>query len=298
LRYDGLLLLVVIIWGINFPIVKDALDAMHPFVLNVFRFIVATLILGAILLLKKRKAGEPTWQALRAHTTVIVALGLLGSFVYQVFFILGIDGTTAGNSALIMASSPVWTALIGVIFAFERLRLGAWLGLLFSLIGTFLIVMAGGQTISLQADYFTGNILTLCAAVCWGAYTAFSRPITRNVDPLRLTFLGLLCALPLLIGIALPYFEQIDWPNVTFSTWAAIVYSGGLSTGIAVVIWIFAVKRVGATHTAIFGNLVPFIALLSGFLLLHEAITFTQLWGGGLIVGGLLFMRRDRKING
>lgn len=297
-KYDGLLLTVVLIWGINFPIIKQALDAMHPFVLNVFRFLVSLAFLGGILLVRKKRETHTPWRTLRAHAKVIIWLGLLGYFLYQILFILGINGTTSGNSALIMASSPTWTALVGIFFTNEQLRTGAWLGLALSILGTFLVVFAGTKEISFASEYFTGNVLTLCAAACWGAYTAFSRPVTRHVDPLRLTFLGLLCTLPLNIAVAVPYFEQIVWENVTFSIWAAIIYSGGLSTGVAVVIWTLAVRQVGATHTAIFGNLVPIIALLSGFILLQESITIIQVLGGGLIVGGLLLLRRDRRING
>lgn len=289
---------VVLIWGINFPIIKQALDAMHPFVLNVFRFLVSLLFLGAILIFRQKKEINKPWYTLRKHARMIILLGLLGYFLYQILFILGINGTTSGNSALIMASSPTWTALVGILFTNEQLRSGAWLGLAFSILGTFLVVFASAEEISFASEYFTGNVFTLCAAACWGAYTAFSRPVTRYVDPLRLTFLGLLCTLPLNIAVAMPHFEQIVWENVTFSIWVAIIYSGGLSTGVAVVIWTLAVRQVGATHTAIFGNLVPVIALLSGFLFLQESITIIQVLGGGLIVGGLLLMRRDRRING
>ena len=76
---------------------------------------------------------------------------------------------------------------------------------------------------------------------------------------------------------------------------AAILYSGGLSVGIAVVIWNFAVSRVGATHTAVYGNLVPLVALTGSFLLLNERVTVLQLMGGTLIISGLLLMRHDRK---
>ncbi|MEM8488787.1 MAG: DMT family transporter, partial [Bacteroidota bacterium] len=151
-----------------------------------------------------------------------------------------------------------------------------------------------GKTISLSGSYFAGNLFTLVAAMMWGSYTAFSRPVTSKIDPMILIIAGLLFAFPLNLGIAIPYFEQIDWSIVTFSVWAAILYSGGLSTGIAVAIWIIVVKRVGATHTAVFGNLVPLVALIGGYLLLGESITLLQIIGGGLILGGLLIMRRDR----
>lgn len=294
-RDDALILLIVMIWGINFPILKQALSAMHPFALNVFRFLVSTVALCTMLAIQKRSLHLFSWSTLRPHFKRVFLMGMLGYFFYQAIFIMGIERTTAGNSALIMASTPVWTAVVGILFRFEQLRLQAWLGLGLSMLGTFLVVLFGQRAVELSSEYLTGNLITLVAAVLWGAYTAFSRPMTRRVDPLTLIIIGLVCALPLNILIALPYFEQIDWSVVTFPVWAAILYSGGLSTGIAIAIWVILIQRSGATHTAVFGNLVPLVAIAGSFFLLGEVISFPQLLGGSAIIGGLLIMRNDRR---
>ena len=299
IKDESILLLVVLVWGINFPIIKHALAAMHPFVINVFRFGVSCTFLGVMLMYRnRRRENAVVWSEIRPHAGTIVFLGLLGYVLYQVFFILGIYNTTSGNSALIMASSPTWTAIIAYLFIQERLRGMAWLGLMLSLAGTAFVVLDSGKAFSLDASYLTGNLLTVGAAATWGAYTALSKPMTRHIDPLVLTFLGLLVAFPLIIAIAIPYFEQIEWSLVTFWVWAAIIYSGGLSTGVAVVFWTQAVQRTGATHTAVYGNLVPVVALVGGIILLNEKITIMQVVGGIFIIGGLALMRRDRKKHG
>ncbi len=294
-KEDSLLLLTVLIWGINFPILKQVLEVMHPFVVNVFRFITSMLALWVMMAVQRKSLKLIYWAEIKPYLGRVLVLGLLGYFFYQVAFIMGIARTTAGNSALIMASTPIWTAIIGMLFGFEKLGKTAWFGLAISVIGTFLIAIFSGKTISLSGSFFLGNMFTLAAAVMWGSYTAFSRPVTSKIDPLVLIIAGLLFAFPLNFGIAVPYFEQIDWSIVTFSVWAAILYSGGLSTGIAVAIWIIVVQRVGATHTAVFGNLVPLVALIGGYLLLGESITLLQITGGALILGGLLIMRGDRE---
>lgn len=292
---DGLVILVVLIWGINFPILKQALAAMHPFVLNVFRFITSAAALWIMLAMQRKSLRLFHWPELKPHLKTVLGLGMLGFFFYQVAFIVGIENTTAGNSALIMSSTPIWTALIGILFGYEQLGKQAWVGLLLSLSGTFLIVLFSSKAINLSDEYLIGNLITLCAAIMWGSYTAFSRPISQNVDPMTLILVGLLCAFPFNLLIAVPYFEQIDWSIVTFSVWAAILYSGALSTGIAVAIWVIVVKRVGATHTAVFGNLVPLVALVGGYFLLGELITIPQIIGGSFILTGLIIMRHDRR---
>lgn len=268
---------------------------MHPFVLNVFRFVVSMIALWAMMAIRNRSFRLISKDELRDNVWTILGLGLLGYFFYQVSFIMGIERTTAGNSALIMSSTPIWTALLGIMFGYERLRQQAWLGLVISLTGTFLVVLTSNKSLSMSDQYLAGNIITLLAAMMWGSYTVFSRPISNKVDPMSLIIVGLICSFPLNVAVAAPYFEQINWSIVTFEVWAAIVYSGGLSTGIAVAIWVIVVQRVGATHTAVFGNLVPLVALLGGYFLLGESITMPQLIGGIFIIGGLIIMRNDRR---
>jgi drug/metabolite transporter (DMT)-like permease len=110
-----------------------------------------------------------------------------------------------------------------------------------------------------------------------------------------ISFLGLLFALPFLIALGIPELDTIVWKQVNYWVWIAILFSGGLSTGLAVAIWNAAIKAVGPSQTAVYGNLVPVIALISGYVLLGETITGVQITGGVLILGGLLLMRRSRQ---
>lgn len=288
------LLFTVLIWGTNLPILKAALSAMPIHVLNVFRFSVSLMVIGAIFLLRNGFTGQSILKPFRSHGRQIVSLGLLGYFVYQFFFIVGINYTTAGNTALIMAGSPIWTAVISRFFRFEHLRRSAWIGLLIVLTGTFIVILFGRQEVSLSSDLLFGNIMVLAASMMWGAYTAFSRPVVQNLSPISVNFLGLLVALPFLIGLGLPFFDEVVWEKVDLWVWAAIIYSGGLSTGLTFVIWTTAVREVGPSHTAVYNNLVPLIALISSYLLLAESISLSQIFGGLLIIGGLLVIRKTR----
>ena len=294
LKYDLTLLLVIVIWGANFPILKQVLETMHPFVVNALRFTVSIITIGSILVLSKDARASFGISVFKKNIYTLISVGLLGYFLYQVFFILGIENTTAGNSALLMASSPAWTAVAGVLFIGEQLTGRAWAGLVTSLIGAVLIVFSGTNTIQLSSDYHLGNILIIFAAICWGAYTAFSHPATKRINPISFTLFGLLLSFPFNVFCALPHYQEVSWEVVTLGTWLAIIYSGGLSTGIAVVLWIFVVKKVGATHTAVFGNLVPVVALIGSVIILDEIITIVQLVGGAVILCGIFLMRSGR----
>ncbi len=295
LKYDLALLFAVLVWGVNFVVIKAALAVMPAHVMNVFRFLVSASVLGALYAAQQRRAGQSFVEPMRTHGRSLFALGMLGFLFYQVCFIVGVDHTTAGNAALIMAGAPLWTALLGHFLGFDVMKAGGWLGLVLTFVGAAVIVVGGAGEIDLSDDTFFGNVLMTAGAVLWGAYTAFSKPLSRHVTPLSISFLGLLCALPFLLALGAYYLGEVAWERVTLWIWAAILFSGGLSIGIAVVIWNTAVRNVGPSQTAVYGNLVPVVALVSGALLLGEPVLPAQLAGGALILLGLVLMRRSRQ---
>ena len=107
--------------------------------------------------------------------------------------------------------------------------------------------------------------------------------------------MALLLALPFLTVLGKAHFRYVDWHAAHGWLWLAIVGSGSLSTGVTIAIWNNSVKAVGPAHTAVYGSLVPVVALLTGVILLGEAITPAQIVGGALILGGLFYLRRRRK---
>src|SRR2546427_61121 len=103
---DLAMLALVIVWGVNFPIVKIAFREMTPMVFNALRFGGATVLLLAVLW----RAGEPVPP--KAMWLRLVGLGLVGHAIYQVSFINGLARTTAGNSSLILSMVPLFVAML------------------------------------------------------------------------------------------------------------------------------------------------------------------------------------------
>lgn len=291
-RSEGIIILAVLVWGANFAVVKAALAVMPPHVFNFLRLVVSAMVLSLVHGHEQRTQEAPFFEPLRTHTKEIVLLGLLGYGLYQIFFITGLDRSTAGNSALIMSSIPLWTALISRLFRLEILSRLAWIGLLISLTGTIVVVTAGTATVRFSETTLAGNLLILGAALSWGTYTAFNKPVLQTLSPIGLTLLGLLVSLPLLLAIALPYFDSVEWQRIDYRVWIAILYSGGLSTGLATAWWSVSIRAVGSSKTAIYNNIVPLVAVVSGFWFLGEPITSIQIAGGGLIIAGVLIMRK------
>ena len=285
------LLAVVVVWGVNFAVIKVPLEVAPPFTVNLLRFVVSLVVLGALHVGQARARGRSPFATFEAGWREVVGLGLLGILVYQMGFIVGVSRVAAGTSALLIATSPGWTALAGHALGIERLLPAGWAGVGLSLAGVALVV-AGNPEASFAGEGL-GIGLMLGAAVAWGVYTALTRPLlARGASPLGLTFWGVVVSFPGLVALAAPELPAVDW--AAFDGWdvAALLFSGGLSTGLAYAIWNESVQRVGPSRTAAFSNLVPFVAVLAGIALQGERVTALQLAGGVVVVAGIVLLRR------
>lgn len=291
-RPELALLLTVLIWGLNFPVIKLPLEELPAFVVNALRFGFSVFVLGVM---HARSAGA-FWEPVRRWPVRIALLGLLGYAAYQGFFILGIARTTAGNGALIMASVPIWTALGARLLGVERLPLGAWVGLGIGFVGTLFVVLGGSAEVSLSEAAFLGNMLMLGGAFTWAAYTVLMRPMMdRGASDTGIAFFAMMSAMPILWALGAWEWGDTNLLEISGTSWAAIVFSGLLSTGAAYAWWNQGVRALGPSQAAAWNNLVPVIAVAVGVLLLGETVSAMQLGGGAFILGGLFVMRRARR---
>jgi drug/metabolite transporter (DMT)-like permease len=289
---------VVLFWGLNFAVIKVPLAVMPPLVVNVLRFALSAAVLGAIHVAECRRRGVSVFETFRAGAWAVVGLGLLGQAVYQVGFILGIDRTTAGAAAILIAASPLVTAAAGHALGVDRLRAIGWAGFLVSLSGVALVVLAKPSDAEAHAGVGDpiGIALLLGSAVAWGLATVWSRALLdRGATPVGLSFWGVLTALPVLTAPAVPELLSMSWGRAGVPEWAAIVYSGALSTGVAYWLWYDAVQRVGPARAAAFSNLTPFVGVAAGVAFLGEPFVPLQVAGGALVVAGLVVMRRGDR---
>lgn len=287
---DLALLFTACLWGINIPIVKQVTTQLDAWVFNGLRLILAMLTLGACVWLESRFQRSTVE---RVSWMKVVVFALISSLVYQLIFILGITRTTAGNTALIMASMPMWTAALSFFFVRERLQAVTWVGLLVTFSGTAIVTLQGGK-ISLSSEFFLGNLCMLMAAIAWAGGTVYSRPLLATLSPLRLAFWSSLMTLPFHLWLASGKLSS-SWEIVCQTgPLVAIVFSGIFSTGLAYAAWHYGVSQLGASHAAVYQNAVTLVAVLGGWIWVGEQPLLTQIIGGGLIIAGLFLMRRGR----
>lgn len=286
---DGLLILTICFWGVNFSVVKFALAALPPLAFNGLRFIVAS---GVMLGLALATGHRFNFQ--RRHWPYLIGLGLLGNTTYQLFFVFGIDNTTADNASLILATVPAWVALIGTLAGMERVKVGGWIGVLLSLIGIILIILGSDRQATFEFGGATlgGDFLMLLATLCWSCYTLLSRPLMRHYPSAAVTSVSTLMGTIPLVLISSPTLVHLDWERVPLVAWLALVASGIFGIALAYFFWNFGVSQLGSARTSLYSNLVPPVALLTAWLWLGETLTPQQWLGAVLALAGVILARR------
>ena len=202
---DANMLVVAMIWGINMPIMKFALGRMDEYLFNAVRLSLSTVILALIVWWQRPPfiGRSPLAPSPGKQWLLIAIFSILTGFAYQVLFLVGIHRTTAGNTALIMSSIPMWIAVLSFLFLRERLGWLAWAGLVAAVIGTSIVTLSrsapSGSGVSLA-----GNLLVAAAALSWAAGTVCSRPMMNAISPLALALCG--------VGLSLPLHFLVAWP--------------------------------------------------------------------------------------
>jgi len=287
---DALMFGVALIWGTSFSIMKVVLDQIPPFVFNALRFPLAIGLLGIAWYLQDTSVK----RLVKPDIGALAVIGVVGYVGYQIFFVSGLARTTASNSSLILATIPVFVALINALLRTERLGGMAWIGVLLSIVGIGLIVTGSGGVISLGIATVRGDLLIVGAAAAWATYTVAVAPYLARHAALGVTVVSLGAATVVLVLLGLPQFWAVEWARLPLLVWGGILYTGLLGVAGAYLLWNIGVKRLGGTRAAVYSNLVPFIAVATAAFTLHEEITRLHVAGGAVILLGISLTRRHR----
>ncbi|WP_298187716.1 EamA family transporter [uncultured Pseudomonas sp.] len=270
-----LALVVIIVWGMNFVVIKIGLDDMPPMLLGALRFLLAAF--PAVLFIKRPQIPL-RW---------LLAYGLsisLGQFAF-LFSAMSV-GMPAGLASLVLQSQAFFTLLFAVLLLGERFRLANLFGLLVAASGLLLIGLQGNGLMTLA-----GFLLTLCAAAMWALGNIVTRKLGK-VDLVGLVVWGSL--VPPLPFFALSWL--LEGPEVieaalraiSLDTLLVLAYLAFGATILGYGLWSLLLSRYPASQVAPFSLLVPVVGVTSAALLLDEQLSTLQLFGALLVMLGLL----------
>jgi len=287
---DALMLLAVVMWGINFSLIKIALRELSPVGFNGLRLLLTAVIFLILLAL----SGEG-FRVEKKDAWKLLLIGVAGNTLYQVLFIRGVSLTSASNTSLILSISPIFVALLSALFGIERIHWAAWMGILISFSGLYLIITGLNGGLHFSAESFKGDVSVFFATILWALYTVLSKPFLDKLSPLKFSAvtvsLGALFYLPLSARDVL----AIPWARISLKAWLFLVLSSLFGFVFGYIFWYYSVKKVGNAKTAIYSNLTPIFTALFAVILLGDRITSIQAAGAAVILTGVYLTRRGYR---
>jgi len=282
------------LWAGNFIVVKGVVTLLPPVGFTFLRYLVAS---ATVLLLLKWRDGSLSLP--RSDLIRIGILGVIGFGCYQILWSVGIQTISAGDSALLIATTPVFTAVLAAATGADTLSPLRLAGAMLSFLGVA-IVIGSGPGFDLGAS-LVGDVLTLGAAMCWAIYTSFGANVLRRHSPLKTTTWAIVAGTLFLAPLGLAQLATVGVKGgleAAVATGAivaivlAILYSGILAAGTANVVIFHAIKLVGPTRITALQSLVPAMAVVLAAIFLGEPIRIGQILGGIVIIAGVAILRR------
>ncbi|MEH7225956.1 DMT family transporter [Bacillus sp. JJ1566] len=278
----GLLLFVMMAWGLNIVAIKILVENFPPFTITGLRILAAGLVIFVFLYIKK------DLQKMNLHEFGYVALSALtGIFGHQALLSIGLVSTSATNGASILALIPLVTNILAVLFLKAKMTILKVCGVLLGIIGIYFILVLGGGSFTKLSS---GDLYVFLSVIAQGLSFIFIRKASYTLNPKTITCYALLMGAGFLVMLSFALESQSinqigDAPSYV---WIIFIASAIISTGIGNLCYNFAISQLGAGETAIFLNLSPFFSLIGSVLFLNEPFKLIQLVGFILIVMGVL----------
>lgn len=272
-------------WGLSYAFTKGLLQSLTPVEIAVFRFLIGSVALLVLSVVMKRL--QPIK---REHLPRAIAAGVIGVTVYFLFENYGLNYTSASAGSLIIASIPVINLLVSWLSRSEQITVAGTIGVLLSFAGVYVLVKASPDQ---TGSSLSGNLLVLGAAISWVVYTRINAPLINQYDLFALntfeTCVGTIALVP--VGI----YTGISLPAANLNIWLSLAYLGFICSAAAYVLYLIALKQLGSVVVTTFVNLVPVFGVIAAVVILGERIAAEQLWGGLMILAGVVLVTKKGK---
>jgi drug/metabolite transporter (DMT)-like permease len=304
----SLLVLVNAMWAAQYSAYKVASEKMGPVTVSAWIFLFASMVLLPFLAWERRQthvqgtpdgplsaSGEFSDRSLLKGQNAIgfLMIGVLGLIPASAFLAWGESRSSASNAALVYLTVPIITALLASAILKERMSLARWASLFVSLVGVLILSDFDWHHLQLASSkYLLGNILVLVACASSSFYNVYCKELLRRFTPLEVLIYGYVLAFAVSVPLVswVEHFSLPEIRNFHASTWLALIVLSALSWGLAMVLWMFLLKRLDVSQASVSIYLLPFLGVLISALTLKEKITTAMIVGGLVTLAGTILI--------
>lgn len=267
--------IALLLWASAFAGIKAGLVGFGPGQVALLRFGTASVVLAVYALVTRMRLPD------FADLPRIALAGILGITIYHIALNFGEVSVTAGAASLIIASGPIFTALMAVALLGERLTVWGWAGIVVAFSGVALITLGEGGGVTFQPD----ALLVLLAAISTAGYFVVSKPLLDKYDPIAFTsytiWLGTLPMLAFLPGLV------SQFPDAGAGPIISVIYLGVFPGAIAYALYSRALSKLPASIASSFLYVQPVNATIIAWIWIREVPGLMTLLGGAVALVGV-----------
>ena len=276
---------VVTIWGVTFVSTKVLLQhGLGPMDIMFYRFVIAY---GCILAISHKRLWADNWK----DEFMLMLSGLTGGTLYFIAENNALEISQASNVALLVCTTPIFTALLAHWVFKDPLRKNMLIGSLIALLGVGLVVFSGSVILQINP---LGDFLSIMAALMWAVYCLILKPLGTRYSTAFITrkvfIYSILSVLVYFIFDPLNMdVEILTHPIVIMN----LLFLGIVASMLCFIAWNAAVKVLGPSRTANYIYVQPMSTLILSSIILSEVITLTSLIGAACIIGGVYLAEKE-----
>lgn len=279
--------ITIIIWASTFIASRFMLEFFSPLQVMIMRFTIAYLVLWII----RPKFTKFCWK----DEWIFLLMGLAGCTAYFITENTALTITSTSNVSILVACSPILTALLVHIFVKEeKIKINIIIGFVVAFTGIAFVVFNGAFILKLNP---IGDALAFISALSWAIYSLILRKVVNRYDNIilirKVMFYGIITTLPFLLIENKPFdFSALAQPKILIS----LLFLGILGSGLCYVAWNISVRSLGIIKTNSYIYVIPFVAMLLAAIILHEKITLLGIVGAILIIMGVVITGRPKSM--
>jgi drug/metabolite transporter (DMT)-like permease len=278
------LLVQQLIAGGTHIVAKAIVGDIEPVTLTLLRSTLTAALLMAFLLLKR-----PHWRIERIDYLKLLWLSLLAVPVNQFLFFHGISRTTASNSALLFATTPVVVLVLSNLILREKLTWRKVLGVAVAVAGVSAVIFEHGFALDSGATY--GNLVLLVSVISWAFLTIHGKPMVMKYGAPCITVFTLIIGMFLYLPVALHLGIHISLSSFSLMHWQGLLYFVVGTSIFSKLLWYLALARIDASKVAVFANIQPFVTTILAVILLGQEVTATFVVGGFVTIAGVVLVQ-------
>lgn len=277
----------IFFWGVSFVATKDLLAIADPLIIIFLRFLLGALFLGSIAIAKDYNLRLTKTQL---KGTIVLALSALIHLFIQ---LSGMRYTSASNTGWIIATSPAFMSIVGLLVFKEKMTLLNTIGMFIAFMGV-LFLIGDGDLRKIDLIENKGDFLVLISAFTWAIYSAINKQIGLKISQTValfyvFLFISLIITPFILSKNSFSTILAFNWRH-----WLLIFFLGFFTSGLAYILWAKALQELPSGSVGSFIYIEPFITVITSAIFLGETVTINSIFSGLIIIVGVILSNSQR----